>query len=230
MLAGCNAAESAVGEGPRAPARRSAGFERGLISSVQRAVDQPLFDEQFARALGDGDAEAETFLVEHFTRVVQIKLRARLRAAELIQDGVQETFLRVIRFFRSGKTLDNPAALPGFIHSVCQNVALELLRAHTRQAQIPENAPEAEDPGSGPESLAAKEERRRLVGRILDEMPEKDRLLLRRVCLEEEDKDQVCRDLHVDRGYLRVLLHRARVRFRAALAQPETSRGVSVTG
>jgi RNA polymerase sigma-70 factor (ECF subfamily) len=50
-------------------------------------------------------------------------------------------------------------------------------------------------------------------------MNEKDRQLLRRVFLEEEDKDQVCREFQIDRNYLRVLLHRARLRFRAVLTQ-----------
>jgi hypothetical protein len=32
---------------------------------------------------------------------------------------------------------------------------------------------------------------------------------------EECDKDEVCRRLNIDRGYLRVLLHRAKLRFKA---------------
>ena len=59
-------------------------------------------------------------------------------------------------------------------------------------------------------------------------MNEKDRQLLRRVFLDEEDKDQVCREFQVDRNYLRVLLHRARLRFRAALSQ-STPRGFSAS-
>ncbi|HZL56828.1 MAG TPA: sigma-70 family RNA polymerase sigma factor [Bryobacteraceae bacterium] len=193
-------------------------------------MTEPLFDENYLRSLAMRDADAENFLIAHFSRPVQLKLRARLRSPELAQDAYQETFLRIFRYFHSGKTLDNPASLPGFVHSVCHNISLEFLRQHTRQSQFPENAPEAEDPGHGPERQAVTAERRKLVGKILSEMPEKDRQLLRRVCLDEEDKDTVCREFQVDRGYLRVLLHRARNRFRSVMMQAESSKGFSASG
>jgi RNA polymerase sigma-70 factor (ECF subfamily) len=53
------------------------------------------------------------------------------------------------------------------------------------------------------------------VREILDEMPERDRRILREVFLEERDKDDVCRDFGVDRDYLRVLLHRAKQSFKS---------------
>jgi RNA polymerase sigma-70 factor (ECF subfamily) len=195
-----------------------------LVCSVHRGVTHQLFDENYLQALRDRDPDAENYLVAHFTRPVRLKLRSRLRAPELIEDASQETFLRVLRYFSSGKTLDNPGSLPGFIHTVCHNVALEFLRAHTKQCQIPENAPEVVDSGPGPESRLDAGRRVELVGKVLGEMSEKDRQLLRRVFLDEEDKDAVCRDFQVDRGYLRVLLHRARNRFRAVLRQGASPR------
>lgn len=180
-----------------------------------------MFDENYLRALRDRDPDVENHLVAHFSRPVQVKLRVRLRSPDLIQDAQQETFLRVIRYFRDGKTLENPGALPGFIHSVCNNVALEFLRGHTRQPQVPENAPDIVDSSPGPERQLFAAQRRELVARVLADMPEKDRRLIRRVLLDEEDKDLVCRELQVDRNYLRVLLHRARNRFRDALRQEE---------
>ena len=49
---------------------------------------------------------------------------------------------------------------------------------------------------------------------ILDDLNARDRELLRAVFLEEQDKDEVCREFGVDRDYLRVLLHRAKGSFR----------------
>jgi RNA polymerase sigma-70 factor (ECF subfamily) len=195
-----------------------------LVCSVNRGVNQPLFDEDYLTALRDGDPEAENFLISHFSRPVQQKLRARLRSPELVEDAFQETFLRVIRYFRSSQTLDNPASLPGFVHRVCHNVSLELLRSHTRQGQIPENAPDTADSSPGPDAQLAAGQRVALVGRVMGEMNEKDRQLLHRVFLDEEDKDRVCVEFDVDRNYLRVLLHRARVRFRAVLTQSTPQR------
>ena len=53
------------------------------------------------------------------------------------------------------------------------------------------------------------------VRKILSRLPARDRELLRAVFLEEKDKDTVCRDIGVDRNYLRVLLHRAKDKFKA---------------
>ncbi len=189
----------------------------GLISSKLREGPRYLFDETYLSALQRRDGETENHLISHFSRPVLLKLRARLRSPELVQDAYQETFLRVLTYFRAGKTLDNPASLPGFVHSLSHNVALELLRGHTRHGQVPENAPELEDLGLNPEVQVVTSERKEYVRRILGDLPEKDAALLRRVFLDEEDKDAVCREFQVDRNYLRVLLYRARTRLKAAM-------------
>ncbi len=63
--------------------------------------------------------------------------------------------------------------------------------------------------------LIANREIQQKVRHILDELQEKDRRIIKEVFLEERDKDEVCRDLGVDREYLRVLLHRAKKSFKA---------------
>jgi RNA polymerase sigma-70 factor (ECF subfamily) len=173
------------------------------------------FDQNYLHALKDGNKEAENHLIFHFSRSVKLKLQARLRSPELVLDARQEIFLRVLAYFRSGKTLEHPASLPGFVHTVCHNVALEFLRAHTRHSQVAENAPEPADLAPDPESQAVTTERKQIIRELLRELTEMDRELLRRVVLEEEDRDVICREFHVDRAYLRVLLYRARIRFKA---------------
>jgi RNA polymerase sigma-70 factor (ECF subfamily) len=143
----------------------------------------------------------------------------QVRSPELIEDASQETFLRVLTYFRAGKKLDNPSSLPGFVYAICHNVALEFLRAHTRHDQLPERFNDPAGAGPDPERQVVTEERKAQVRRLLGELPEKDRRLLKRVFLDEEDKDAVCREFQVDRNYLRVLLHRARTRFRAVIAR-----------
>jgi RNA polymerase sigma-70 factor, ECF subfamily len=196
-----------------------------LLYSVQNSVAELRFDQDFLTALKDRDEDAENFLISHFSRPVRLKLHGRLHSPELIQDAYQETFLRVLSYFRSGRTLDNPASLPGFVHTMCHNIALEFLRGHTRHPQVPENHPEAKDDAPGPERQAIAGERIEFARRVLEELPEKDRRILRRVFLDEEDKDRVCEEFNVDRQYLRVLLHRARNRFRAAALKTYAATG-----
>ncbi|MBZ5578983.1 MAG: sigma-70 family RNA polymerase sigma factor [Acidobacteriia bacterium] len=176
------------------------------------------------------DPDAENLLVSTFHRALQLKLRRRLRSPELVQDASQETFLRVLSYFRSGKTLENPASLPGFMHSVCHNISLEFIRQATRYSQIPENAPETADAAASAEVLMLSQETQTAVRQALDGLPQKDRELLRRVFLEEEDKDRVCQEFQVDRTYLRVLLHRARLRFKAVLVQSDSRQAAGGPG
>jgi DNA-directed RNA polymerase specialized sigma24 family protein len=145
---------------------------------------EALFDENYLQALARRDAEAEKFLVTHFSRMVQLNLRARLRSSDLVQDAQQETFSRILQFFHSGETLDNPANLPGFVHAVCDDVALEFERSGMRHMDG-ETAPECVDPAPGPEAVLVAQQLRKLVNEVLSKAPESDRELLRRVYLEE---------------------------------------------
>lgn len=192
-------------------------FPEPLVFSFHRRV-AGLFDETYLDGLKERNADAQSQLVSAFSRPVLNKLRARLRSPELIQDAFQETFLRVLTYFGSGKTLDRPGSLAGFVHATCQNVALELLRGHTRHDQFPENFPEPIAAGLDPERQLVTEERKAMVRRLLNELSDKERQLLKRVFLDEEDKDTVCRELEVDRSYLRVLLYRARQKFKAVVS------------
>jgi RNA polymerase sigma factor (sigma-70 family) len=113
--------------------------------------------------------------------------------------------------------LTNPARLPAFVHSVCHNVALEMIRSKTRYRQMPETAEDPRDPAADPHDAVVTRERRQLVREILARLPKKDRDLLRLAMLEEVEKEELCRRFQVTEGYLRLLLYRARARFRAEL-------------
>jgi RNA polymerase sigma-70 factor, ECF subfamily len=182
--------------------------------TIDAAPDR-LFDDSYVRALNQHDTETEGHLISYFSRPVRVKLQMCLRSAALVEDAQQETFLRVITYFRSGKTLNNPASLPSFVRAVCHNVALEFLRAHTRYEQLGEDAAKRADGSPDPERQALTAERRQNMRRLLLNLRERDRSLLFRVSINGEDRDLVCRDLDVDRGYLRVLLHRAAQRLKA---------------
>jgi RNA polymerase sigma-70 factor (ECF subfamily) len=113
--------------------------------------------------------------------------------------------------------MDHPERLGAYVHSVSINVMMELLRASTRHPAMPEDAHQMVDGRMNPEGEVVTRERKDMVLGLLEELPEKDRRILRAVFLEDCDKDEVCRRFDVTRDYLRVLVHRAKIRFRAAL-------------
>jgi RNA polymerase sigma-70 factor (ECF subfamily) len=113
--------------------------------------------------------------------------------------------------------MDHPERLGAYVHSVSINVMMELLRASTRHPALPDDAHQLTDASVSPEGEVVTRERKDLVRDILNELPEKDRRILRAIFLEDADKADVCRNFDVNRDYLRVLVHRAKIRFRAAL-------------
>jgi len=175
------------------------------------------FDNEYLVRLRNGDPETERHFVSHFSNVIRLSMRYRLRSWELIEDIRQETFLRVLNFVRSDRSLDRPERLGAYVHSVCINVMMELLRASTRHPPIPEEAQNLADGRVSSESDVVTRERKELVRMILATLSENDQKILRAVFLEEADKDQICKRFQVDRDYLRVLVHRAKNRFRESL-------------
>ena len=60
----------------------------------------------------------------------------------------------------------------------------------------------------------------------IGELSVKDRDILQRVCLEEEERGEICEEYNVSRGYLRLLLHRARLRFRFLVREADHANGL----
>ena len=100
------------------------------------------------------------------------------------------------------------------MNGVCSNVMMELFRGETRHKGWASEFEPADD-RVDLEVPLVNQQRRRQVDRILEELPERDRELLRMFFLEEHDKSEICNRFKVPEDYLRVLLHRAKLRFSA---------------
>ena len=173
------------------------------------------FDESYVERLRAGDFRTQEHFVAYFSELIQLKLRSRLRSPQAIEDVRQETFTRVFAALHGGK-VRQPERLGAFVNSMCNNVLLEHYRASSRDSSL-EDEDQEDFPAISVDllgALAAKQMGEK-IREILGQMPERDRRLLREVFLEERDKDAVCRDFGVDRDYLRVLLHRAKLSFKS---------------
>jgi RNA polymerase sigma-70 factor, ECF subfamily len=187
------------------------------VYRLRGTLERQSFDQSYVTRLTQGDAETERHFSRYFGDLLSIKLRCRLRSSHLVDDARQETFLRVLNVLRNKGGLDHPERLGAFVNAVCDNVLSEFFRAGSRYQQPPENAPEPEDETASADSGYITEERKRLIRQVLDKLSDTDQTVLRKVFLEDRDKDEVCRDLGIDRDYLRVRVHRALARFRTAL-------------
>lgn len=171
------------------------------------------FNRDYVRRLRDGDWETERHFTRYFGHLLTIKVRSRVRSPQLREEVRQETMLRVLIIVRCDR-VEHPERLGGLVNSICDHVLQEVYRKESRASAMSEIVGEPVDGLVGPELTLLLRRRETQVRRILDQMPSKDRELLEQIFLEERDRDEVCRTLHVNREYLRVMLHRAKARFR----------------
>ena len=174
------------------------------------------FDESYVSRLRAGDFRTQEHFSAYFSALIKIKLSSRLKSPESIEDVRQETFSRFFVALRDGK-IHQPERLGSFVNSICNNVLLEHYRSDVRNTSL-DDEDEENVPASRFDLLDAlvSKETDSKVREILEKLSERDRRLLREVFLEERDKDEVCRDFGVDREYLRVLLHRAKLAFKSS--------------
>lgn len=173
------------------------------------------FDKAYVERLRDGDPSTEHHFVAYFQQLLKIKLRARMLSADKVEDLQQETFIRVIAAVRREGGVRQPERFGAFVNSICNNVLMEYYRSSGKNQQMDESHHEIPDEVLDLDGMLISMQCSERVRHILAEMPPRDRELLRAIFLEEKDKDAVCREIGVDRDYLRVLLYRAKDKFRA---------------
>jgi RNA polymerase sigma-70 factor, ECF subfamily len=178
-------------------------------------VDFFAFDKAYVDSLRNGDPATEHHFFLYFEKLLNIKLRSRTISSDKIEDLKQETFIRVIAAVRKEGAVRQPERFGAFVNSICNNVLLEYYRTLGKNQQIDETHQEIPDQILDLEGMMVSKQFSEHVRTILSALPARDRDLLRAVFFEEKDKDSVCREMGVDRNYLRVLLHRAKDKFKA---------------
>jgi len=160
------------------------------------------------------------------------KLRTRLRYKVSydvgfycpdIEDIVQESLARLLAATRDDK-IHNPAALGAFLNGVCRNVISEYRRRNMRDEPMPEVVPEPPNAGI-PESEFL--ELRQAIARGLELLSERDRRVLTSFYLEEKSKDEILKVTGMSDENFRVVLCRAKERFRAIYIELTKHRGAS---
>ncbi|MCC7242099.1 MAG: sigma-70 family RNA polymerase sigma factor [Acidobacteria bacterium] len=172
------------------------------------------FDQAYIDRLIGRDSDTERHFVRYFGDLLNLKLRTRLRSPALVEDARQETFRRVLTTLKEKGGLASAGSLGAFVNGVCNNVLFETYRAGGRADQLAEDHDPPDEGRATVEAGLISAEQRGRVQQALASLPDKERQILRWLFFEERDKDEICRELNVDRNYLRVLVHRAKARFR----------------
>lgn len=190
------------------------------MSGLPEVTPAPAPAADLVRRIAAGDPAAEAELVARFSRAVSFLLRRLARDDAAAEDLHQETFRLVIEKVRRGE-LREPEKLPGFVSAMARNLFLGSARLGSRRRRWqagPEAALAAEatpDPAPGQLSRLLAAERAATVRRVMAELKnERDREILYRCYIAEEDKDAICRDLGLSLEHFHRVLFRARRRYR----------------
>jgi RNA polymerase sigma-70 factor (ECF subfamily) len=140
-----------------------------------------------------------------------------------IDDIVQETMVRFIVATQAEK-IQKPEAVGAFLNGICRNVISEYRRRNMRDEPMPELIPEPPSKGIQDSDLF---ELREAIGQGLEQLSERDRRVLRSFYLEEKSKEEILKQTGMSDENFRVVLCRAKERFRAIYLEQTKHRGAS---
>lgn len=171
------------------------------------------FDKAYLDRLKAGDPETQRHFACYFGRFLRIRFRGRRLPPDVIDDLVQDTLLRVMTKVLKGE-VRQPECFGAFVSAVSNHVLLEYFREASKNSHGDLEAVEVPDKVLDLDGLLVTQETVAHVRLVLTQLPEKDRRILRRLFFDEEDKDSICIEFGVNRDYLRVLVLRAKDKFR----------------
>jgi RNA polymerase sigma-70 factor (ECF subfamily) len=176
------------------------------------------------RRIQGGDATAEAELVVRYGPGLRYLLRHLEADPAAAEDLHQETMIVALRALRRGELRDADK-LPAFLRGTARNLARSERRRRWRWlGPLAEEDAEPRDRSRGPLAELLLDEEIELARRLVSELPsDRDREVLLRFCVAEEDKERICADLELSRLQFNLVLFRARRRFRE-LYERATSR------
>ncbi|MEO1596221.1 MAG: sigma-70 family RNA polymerase sigma factor [Pseudomonadota bacterium] len=192
----------------------------GTAAPDAAADDEATVAAALAARIGAGDRGAEGELVERYSRPLLFMLRRRCGEPELADDLHQDVFRVVIERLR-GEGIKDPSRLAGFIQSTGRNLLIGVIRRRQRRQTYADtdSVSQAADTTSTDQVAATDTKQTNQHLRVLlgELSSDRDRAILTRFYLLQEDKASICRQLDLTDLHFNRVLYRAKKRFRELL-------------
>jgi RNA polymerase sigma-70 factor (ECF subfamily) len=169
----------------------------------------------WVQRIADGDSAAESELVEKYSRGVRLLLLKRTGNAQVAADCANDTFVVVLQKLRAGE-LNNPDALSAYIRQTAINLSIQYFRKEKRYVSQDDGIIELNlSHRDGKDSEIDRELLRGKLEEALEQLSvPRDREILRRFYLGDEDKDDICGALELSAAHFDRVLYRAKQRMR----------------
>ncbi len=199
------------------------------IDYLARVRDDSLtaYEPEIAASLAirvqQGDKMAEEELVGRYSRGLIRFFRRKTNDNDLAEDLHQDAFCIVLERLRADG-LENPSHLACFLHDTAKNLVIAHFRKQARRKTGPNSAAidSFRHDGLQQNDVAMRHEQANMVRTLLIELrSERDRELLQRFYLGEEDKQSICAVLDLTEKHFDRVVYRARARFRELLLSHE---------
>lgn len=178
-----------------------------------------------------GDRLAESELVERYAGGIRLILLKRTGNAQLASDLCQDTFVVALRRLRAGE-LKNPNSLPAFVRQIAVNVSIEFFRKEKRYV--------SQDDGMISQHHSHQDKKAKSIDDVTVRMAiegalellgvERDREILRRFFLLDQEKEQICAELGLSNTHFDRVLYRAKLRMRELINQKPRLRELLIGG
>ena len=184
------------------------------------------------KRIGQGDRRAEEEFVRYYQRGLVYLLKRRTGDPQLALDLAQDTFRIAIEKLRQSP-IEQVDRVGAYLRGTALNLLSADRRKNTRRATTADSdaVGAVADAAAGPFDHVSSEQVQRVVRMLLNELPvERDREILIRTYLEDQDKSLICEALGVDSAHYNRVLFRAKQRFRELVVSAASQRGLRVVG
>ncbi|MBL8740895.1 MAG: sigma-70 family RNA polymerase sigma factor [Myxococcales bacterium] len=173
------------------------------------------------RRLDDALDDLGRLIQSERSKLAQLARREGLGAEDAI-DCVQDGCCTFLRLAQTGQVPATPSELPAFLATIVKNAARNRRRLH--HVARPHEALDAIDPSgddASTEQLLARAEDHVRLRACVDRLCDTQKAVVTWRLLDEQPGEDVAEALGISRGYVDVLLHRAKIQLRACLTDDE---------
>jgi RNA polymerase sigma-70 factor (ECF subfamily) len=168
------------------------------------------------RRIVHGEKGSEEELIRRYSQGISVIVNRSAGNYSIAEDLYQETFQLALEKIRNGEVRE-PERLSGFICGLARNLVIDHFRRDSRQSPCQSRKASGQLPHRAPNQLdrLLEEEKAAVVRQVLSELTsERDRQVLHRFYIAEDDKDEICADLALTSLHFNRVLYRARERYK----------------
>lgn len=170
---------------------------------------------ELVRRIEHRDSGAEADFIQRYRRGVAVIVARNCRDQTPVEDLCQDVLTTALEKIREGAVRE-PERLSGFVAGLARTIVLEHYRKESTRSAIEARmpAPLQAAPPVALEQLL-RQEKAFIARRVLNELEsDRDREILFRFYIAEDDKDRICRELGLTPLHFNRVLFRARERYR----------------